>query len=635
MTNTFLGLGSAFVGRGTATGSSTVPAWGDDLQMFALSQNLISQAESYASQLVAAAQTIQPQQINVAFPTISAPPRPVTTTLPDLIDVSFLMPGAPGAFQGTLDISGYLSLVNTFDRNAPTLNFGTAPTPFNGTVPPSPPIDLNFDYPTVSVTLPDPPSLMSLTNVVFNPLVIPTFDVSVPELRVVAPSILGFNEPSFYTSALLTALEASLLSAITNGQDTGLDAVTQQAMFDAAREREYRVQRDALDALDRDHEVLGDAFPHGVFVDARLKIYTETNNTLSGLSRDIFVKQMELRLENVTKAREEATALESTLIGYYNNIAQRAFEMVKVEIDASIAIYNAQVQAYAASLEGFKAEVLAYDALIKGITAQVEMYKAQIEFEQVKAQINTALVEQFKVETDAALAVLEVFKTQVAIIQVRAQVEKTKVDVFGAQVQAFVGQINAYTAQVEGYKAGIEAQQVIENVYKTQVEVYGIEVDAAVKAADALIAQYKGRIDAYTAQLEGYKAQLQGQVALAQAQTAFNTSEVEVFKGEVGALSAYNDNLTKQWEAILNEQTQIAQIAVKEAEANGQLYIASKNALIEALKVPATVMAQLGAASLNAIHWSNSSNWSMSTSVVGNTGFSESIADDHIFSEQA
>lgn len=633
MTNTFGGLGSVFTAQGTGQGSSQVPMWGDDLQMFGLSQSLITQAEAYSAQLVLAAQSIQPQQINVTFPTISAPPKPLTGALPALLDVSFIMPGQPGAFGATLDITGLLP--GPFTGLAPTLNFGVLPSPPTATVPASPPIDLNFVYPTVAINLPSPPQLMTLDMVTFNPVVIPTFNVAEPALTAVAPSLIGYNEPAFYTSSLLSALQTSLQNALTNGDDTGLDATTQQAMWDAAREREYRAQRDALDALDRDNEVLGYAFPPGVFVDARLKIYTETNNTLSGLSRDIFVKQMELRLANVTKAREEATALEGTLIGYYNNIAQRAFDYVKLQIDSSVAIYNAKVQAYAASLEGFKAQVQAYEAVIRGIEAQIEEYKAQIAFEQVKAEINTALVEQFKVQTDAALATLEVFKTQVEIIQVQASIEKTKVDVFSAQIQAYVGQINAYTAQVEGYKAAVEAQGAIEGVYKTQVDVYATEVDASIKAADALIAQFKGRIEAYTAQLEAYKAQLQGQVALAQAQNLYNTSQVEVFKGETTALAAYNNNLTTQWEAILNEQEKIAEVAVKEAEANGQLYIAGKQALIEALKVPATVMAQLGAASLNAIHWSNSSNWSMSTSVVGNSGFSQSIADDHIFSEQA
>jgi hypothetical protein len=62
---------------------------------------------------------------------------------------------------------------------------------------------------------------------------------------------------------------------------------------------------------------------------------------------------------------------------------------------------------------------------------------------------------------------------------------------------------------------------------------------------------------------------------------------------------------------------------VKTAEANGQLYISARQLQQEGTKAAATVMAQIGAASLNAIHWSNSSSWGLSTAA--SSTFSQSV----------
>lgn len=594
------------------TPTALIPQWGDSSSMTQLSGTLIANTNSYVDALKSAADNLYPPVINMPNLALPGAPIPITVPLPALIDVTFNMPSAPGAFNGTLNIGNFMPA--PFNTPSPSLNFGTAPAQFSGSVPASPPIDLNFVYPTVALSLPTAPQLMSLTNVTFNPLVIPTFDVTVPDLTISPPSVFTYVEGAFYTSTELSAVQASLMSALTDNTDTGLSAATQQAMWDAARERELRQQAASVLALDQ-MESLGYAFPAGVYLDARIKIVTETNYTLAGLSREIMVKQAELRLENVVKARDGAVQLESKLIDYYNQIAQRTFEAAKYYTEAAVQIYNAQVTMFQARLEGYKTQAIVYDTQVKAIEAQVEELKAQIAFEQTKAEINTALVNQYKVQVDAALANLEIFKTQAEIIQIQASVEKTKVDVFSAQIQAYVGQVNAYTAQVEGYKAGIEAQTAIENVYKTQVEAYSVEVEAGVKQAEALIEQYKGQIEAYTAQLEAYKASLQAQVSLAQSQNLYNTSEVELYKGEVSGVSAYNQALTSQWEAIVNEQVQIAGVAVKAAEANAQMYISARGLSLDAAKVGAQVMAQLGAAALNTIHWMNSSSWSLSDSL--------------------
>lgn len=614
-----------------APGSSTlIPQWGDATAMFSLSTQLIAQAELFVDRL-ADQSWYQPITISPNFPNFAPPPIISTPQVPALEAVTWNTPTIPAAF--TLLPPDLTKLFpGPFTGVQPTLNFGSAPQPSFGSVPPAPGVNLNFTYPVPSVSVPDVPKLLALDVVDFTPQDIPLFDGVPPTLLLSQPNVIPFSEGWTYTSNMLTTLQGEIDEALTTDTDIGLSASVQQAMWDAAREREYQAQAIALADLDR-MESLGYALPPGAYVDARLKIQLDTNFRMTGLSRDIMVKQAELRLQHVTDIRGQAIQLEGTLITYANNVQQRAFETAKYETEAAIAIYNAGVQAFAARIEGFKATIQAYTAYIEGIKARISQLNAEIEFEQVKASINTALVEQYKAMVQADELILEVAKVQVEIIQTQANVEKTKVDVYSAQVGAFVATVNSFTAQVEAYKANAEAQGAIESAYRTSVEAYTAQVQAGAAQSGAFVEEYKAQVQGYEAQLEAFKAQLQAMVEQARAASEYNQAVTAEYTALVGATSEYDRTLTAQWQAIINEQLQVTEVAVKEAEANAQLQISQRNLSIEAIRGAAQVMAQLGAAALGAIHWSNSSGWNLSQSVAMSSSTATSTSENHNFNE--
>ena len=606
--------------------------YGDPNAMFALSASMIRISEAYLSQLGSAASSLVPPVINPSFPTIGASPKPVTAAMPDLQKVTWLTPNSPGPFSGTLNTDGLLP--GPFQGTAPILNFGSPPAAFTGKLPDAPAVNLNFTYPTPSIKLPTVPTLLSLDMILLPKVTIPTFSASVPTLSAVVPGIKSYIEAPMYTSALLQQAQTDLQQALADGTWTGLPAAAENGLWERGSEREFRAQADALADLDR-MEGLGYAFPPGVWLDARLKIQTETDNTRTALSREIMVKQAEMTLDNIIKARSEAVLLEGKLIDYANQMAQRTLEACKYVTEAGVQIYNAAVEGFKASLDGYKTQAVVYEAQIRGLEATVHVYQAEIEFEKTKADINTALVSQYTAQVNAALATLKITELQVEIIKTQAEVEKIKVEVFGSEVQAFASSVNAYSAQVGAYKTQVEAQGVIEGVFKTQADVYGTMVQSGATAIGAKVADYKGRIDAYVTQIELYKSQIQAMIGQAQSANFYNTAQAEVYRAEVGALSSYNDVLTKQWQAAISEGTNIAQVAVKAAEANGQLYVSSRSLALDASKVGAQVSAQLGAASLNAIHWSSSVSQSSSNShsdsyaQSSSTSISQSISNVH------
>ena len=592
--------------------------WGDPNKMFSTSQALISTTTGYVAALSNAAANLIAPTINPIFPVVAAAPVPAVAQQPPLIDVTWNVPNAPSPFTGSVNTS---ALPGPLTISPPTLSFPLPPVPFTQALPNSPNVDLNFVYPVPSVTLPSVPSLLSLDTVNFNPATIPAFTATVPTLNIAVPNIIPYSEGALFTSQLLTDLISSIDGAITQGTFTGLPPNIETNLFDRAREREYRQQADAEDELTR-METMGFALPPGVWLDAQIKLRTETQYTIAGLSREIMTKQAELILENITKAREEAVTLESKQIDYANQVAQRAFEATKYATEASIALYNGAVRSYEVALEGYKTQAVVYDAVIRGIEANVQILKAHVEFEQVQANINSTLIAQYKTQIEASELVLDVAKVQLEIVQTQANVQKIKVDIFGEQIKAFVGEVNAYQAQIDAYKALVSTQGVIEDVYKTQVDAYTATVNAGVAEVNANVAVLDGQVKIYEAQIAGFKAQIDSMVGQATAASQFNEAEAAVYKAAVDAITSYNSTLTTQWNAVLNEQEKIAEIAVSAAKANGDLYIAARGLSLDATKVGAQVSAQLGAAALGAIHWANNSSWALSSSVNNSTSTS-------------
>jgi hypothetical protein len=601
---------------------------GDPWGISAYADQQTDAANTFLLQLGAASASLIAPTIDPQFPTGPAAPGQLTTTPPTFQTVAWTSPTAPPEFTENLDVTDIMPA--PFDDEPPVLIFPTAPAEFVDAPPDAPAVDFSYTEPTLSVSLPSAPDLLSLNVVPFDGMNLPTIDPdAVPELTVVAPSIREYTPGAEYTSALLTSLRTYLQDVIDNG-GSGLDSDVENAIWDRGREREARAAREALDKLD-EMEAMGFALPPGAYLDARLKIITETDYAERGLSREIMIKQAELAYQATKDATVNAVAIEGKLIDYSNTVEQRLFEATKYATEAGIAIYNAQVQAYAAYLDAYKTKVQIYEAQVRAEIALVDAYKAQIDAERAKAEINTALVAQYEAQVRAALSNVDIYKARLDGIRIKAEIEKGKIEVYGEQVRAYASRINAYTAGVEGFRARIQAEGVKQDVFRSQVEAYKAQVDAAASSVRLRIDAYRGRLDANIARWDGYKSAFQGEAARAQAISAFNSSLADQFKAEVAAVTSYNEVLTKQWEAAVKQAQTVAEIGVSAAKANAEMYITTRSLALDAAKVGAQVSAQLGAAALNAINWSQSI--SASTSSALSNSWSVSASDSNSVSE--
>lgn len=602
----------ANIGVTGPTNTLTSTLLGNASSIVAYAHGRVHVVDSFIGQLSNAVLSLQAPIITPEFPTGGVLPAIAVPEPPEFEAPVWVAPAMPSAFAEVLNL-GDLE-VEAFDIDPPEVLFGTAPAPFVGVMPDAPGINIDFEDPDLVVELPAPPALLALSVSSFAGINMPTFDEAAPTLEIVEPSIREYVPGAEYTSALLTALEQSLLERIQNG-GTGIGDA-ELPIWERGREREARAAADALAKLDQ-MEALGYAFPPGIYLDARIKIITETDYAERGHSREVMIKSAEMQLENVKHALTTAVQVEGQLLDHTNAVEQRLFESSRYATEAGIAIHNAKVQAFTALVEVYRSKVGVYEALVRAETQKVEAYKAQIGAEEAKARVNQALVDQYRAQIEAALSNVKVFEARIAGIQAKADIEKTKVMIFGEQVKGYATQVNAYTAGVEAFRAGLLTEQTKQQVYQAQVDAFNARVNASVRQIEARISAYKGRIDAKTAEFDGYRAAVQGESSRIQALTQMSGVVADTYKSEVAATSAYNETLLKQWQVVLDQNQRTAEIGISTAKANAELYISSRSLGLEAAKTGAQVAAQIGSAAINAVNFSGS--------VSSSEGFSQSV----------
>lgn len=562
----------------------------------------------------------------VDLPDMVVPGAPVLNTplAPILTPITYSAPALPSPLTGDFTVDTVLP--DAFDEDSPEFTLTTPPTALSITAPTAPAVTTSFDDPgELVVGMPAAPALLGISIHEFDGITLPEFTEDAPTIDLIAPSMLSYSPGAAYSSSLMTLLQSTLYTRIHDG-GTGLPAPVENAIWERGYEREQRSAADAISKLEQ-MEAMGFAFPPGVYIDARLKVATETDAALKGHSREVMIKQAELEQTNILKAIESGIQLEGEWLRTWDKTEQRRFEAIKFEMEGQISLFNARVSAFQGMTEAYKAKISAYEARIRAETTKVDVYRAQVAAEQAKAQVNDALVQQYKVQSDIALSAIEIYKAKVDSIKVRAEIERLKIDVFRGQIEAYVAQQNGFTAQVEAYKALVGAEAAKQDAFKARVQAYAATVEAAAKSIDAEVAVLKARIDAKQIEYEGYKAAIQGETARIEGLSRFNDSTTERFKAEIQGSSAFNDALVKEWAAQIDFAKGKADLALTVAKANAELRSQQVGLMADVLKAQGSLIGQIGAAALSAY------NISASSSVSGNTSYSRSSSDSTSRSE--
>ena len=258
------------------------------------------------------------------------------------------------------------------------MDFGAAPELVIGQAPALPQMR--------EVAIPDAPDFLALTTHQFGGVNLHEDWLDklddMPELQLLEPAPFEFKRAPGYASGLLDNLKAMIASRIQGG--TGLKPEAEQAIWDRSRDRETQVALAREQEVMRAAEALGFPLPSGVLAGQLADARREFHDKLSGLSRDIAIKQAGLEQANVKDAITQGLALEGQLMDQAMQLDRLSFEAAKATADHEIATHNAALERFKALLDGYRTYAMAYETVIKAEMNKVEVYKALLQAEQTK-----------------------------------------------------------------------------------------------------------------------------------------------------------------------------------------------------------------------------------------------------------
>lgn len=526
----------------------------------------------------------QPPTISVKWQTVGAPNLPPIPNLPSLPDIDLQIPsGQPSALDATIENVQ----IDDFDVAMPELNFPAAPSLTIGQAPVLPQVrDVAVpDAPTVA--LPDAPEFLALQTHTFGGINLHEDWLDklddIPTLSIMQPVPFSYSPGAKYASQLLDNLKATLNARIQGG--TGLAPAVEQAIWDRARDRETMLALAKEQEVLRGAEALGFALPSGVMAGQLADARREYHDKLSGLSRDIAIKQAEMEQANLQQATTLALQLETTLLDDCYKLEMLALETAKTAADNAIAAHNAAIEHFKALLAGYQAYASAYDTVIKAELNKVEVFKALLSAEETKANINRALVERFKAEIDGAMAAVQIYQARVGAAKTLVELEGTRIQAGAEQVKAFVATVNAETAKADMYRAAVGAEGTKVEAFRALTGAYAAKVGAQAEKARVEIAKLGASVQAKGLEWDGWKARLSAASAEVEAAARKSSVMVDGYRAGVSASESQAGAYMRRWEADIKQYEAGTNIALQAAKINNDAVIHTNDARMEAAKV--------------------------------------------------
>lgn len=562
---------------------------------------------------------------------ISMPDVPVR---PDGLNVS--LPSAP--LEPSLDTVAPLELGNapTFSAQSPLVDLAIVPpAPFAETIPDAPLLETVTLPDAVSLDLPSLPGLIGLSLPGVPSLNVPTFDATVPDAPL-APDVGTFSfTESAYTSDLLTSLR-TMLQTWVEGAATGIAPAVEMAIWLRGRERESAATNRKLREIRRDFARRGFSKPQGAEAVALADALQEIQHRDAELSREVMVKQAELEQSNRRFAFEQAWQVESGLITYASQIAQRAFEASKFALQIALEVFQARVAQYDSQIKAFGVRAEVFRTQLQAELAKLEIFKAEIEAQKLIGEINTQLVEQYKAQVDAAKARIEVYRVQVEAANVIAGVNRTVIEAYAARVGAYEALVKAKASEYDGYATRVKAEVSKVDVYRAQADAFKAEVDgfaavvgarSAEKAIELKIKQ-EAPIELFKARTEAFRSQASAESERVQAVAMAYRADAEVFTSQVQAQATRAGAEATMFKAEADVSVAEGSLRIEAARANIAKLVQQVQLLSDSVRAGAQVSAQLAAAALSAVNLSGgiSATTSQSTSATSSNSSSYSVS---------
>ena len=476
------------------------------------------------------------------------------------------------------------------DTDAPTKPILTTVTPVivsGGTKPGIGP-DIN-DPDEVSAPTNTGPSVPILEGVTLPALYspnIPQFDTTVPEIPAsfAAPPADTFTfdgGDQDYSDDQLAQLQVVLLDELNNG-GYGVFHTDEEAIFTREVDRETAAAVAGEEELFDSFSARGFPLPTGAQIDMLKNLQQNTLNKISAINREVSIQRNALVREGRTLAFSTTAGLAGALSTYRGFYFERLLKAQQFgatyaiqALEASIAIYNLEIEYFNAHANEFRMKLEAEIALLEQNKvilqkadaqqnindSEIALYNAQFQALSIEAQIYNTKVSAAKTKSDIQVSKLERYKLEYQIYVAELAAESTKVANYAAQVGANEADVRLYATETSAYGAKIDAQKAQESIYLARFdadvkrkELEFQEYDSKIKLLETELNQeadaIKFQIDKYnadTASLNAFSTSINTGLNALKAEKEFISDEAE------RDLKWLQTNETIRQQALLNQ----------------------------------------------------------------------------------
>lgn len=491
----------------------------------------------------------------------------------------------------------------TFDEAPPVLPVRTEPGPLTATDPgDAPPID-DIDVPEApDITIPE----------------FPDIDVVLPEVPTITLPTFGGVRPDFdgapppntfaftvedYQSALLDKTRSRISAMLDGG--TGLPSAVAQALRDRAYSSIDIQETRAVQQAVEEYGARGFSQPSGILNRRLAEVRQNNQNERNKLSRDIYIRDEEIAVENLRFAVSNGVALESQLIQAHIALAQLGLEAAKATIQVAIDIFNAEIGLFNAQRALFETDAQVHRDLIQAELAKVEMYKAQLEGAGLAVDIAEKPV---RYGLDRALAMVNIYNAQVGAAKARADVQVAILDAFRAKVQAYAERVKAYETEWDAFATQLEGDLTRQKNYEIATNVFGTRVRVWDEIQKNKIEQQRLAISEKELDLNAWRARTEKVVQLIGAEAQRLDAVVRVYAGRIakyqadaGIEAVASEAHDKTFRLALDQETQRVALALKNAEIRINQVIQNAGLTVQAQQTVASVGGSLTAAAMSAM----------------------------------
>lgn len=395
-----------------------------------------------------------------------------------------------------------------------------------------------------------------------------------------------------YSSTLLSQLQGTLLDLVQNVRQTGLSQAVKQQKFDALREKTDALTAGLIENIQRMYMRSGHELAAGDEAEAVFRAQEQAMIQEASDYRAIEIADAELEQKNLHMAISSVLNLEGQLIGYHNNVQQRAFDAAKYAVQAAIDLFQVKVAYFNAGVVIYEAQSRVFAERIRAEISKIELYKGQLEGQKLIGDLNRQDIDNYKAQLDGVLALFKLYETRLEAVKVQMQGDELKLRQYEGDIRAFAEEIRAKSLEYEGYKSELSGEQIKVDIFNGSVNAYGKRVDAmktivdarAIKqnadfkiAYDIPLQQLKQRTDVFVAKTGAAAERLKATNALNEVlQKLFQvradiektrvTSENEIYKTEVEAVKNINDAKAEELRAL--NETNKNTVDIYEIDAN-------------------------------------------------------------------